>query len=219
MNRVLSFLLAYAFLQAQTWAIGGGPSGSNVGQNLIGTYAGVMLPTSSTNPIAGVNSSASIGLFGLAIPAVGASNGACVAFVDGIAFSGTLQGVADPKDATIRGIVQAVSSATVDTLVPVVDATTGQVTYQLIQTNVYAQGNVKAQVTGNGALDGSTRIEGTASLDLFAYLNPNGTPATTNTVKFRVDGFKQSSEVAAISFTVTTPTGTGTAGGGGTATP
>jgi len=208
MNRVLSFLLAYAFLQAQTWAIGGGPRHSGSAMQLVGTYAGVLIPVSQTRPsTTQVPQSAAVGLFAIGIPSVSVATGKAVAFVDGIAFIGDVTAVADPARQTLTGLVEAISNFDVITLVPVIDAN-GNVTFQQVTTAIFAQGNIKAKFEGGGNVDptgGGTvggRLTGSSSLDLFASLNADGTPDIFNTVKFRVDGFKQSdtSSTVTLSF-------------------
>ena len=218
MNRVLSFLLAYAFLQAQTWAIGGGPNTGTSSAALVGTYAGVMVPTGQTNIGASlIPSSASIGLFSVGVPQVGLAQGSAVVFVNGLAFQGTMIGVADPQDQTLDGIVQGQSTANVTTTVFVVDAN-GNVVPTLVTSLVFAQGNIKAHIDGAGIVSplgadpSNTRLKGKAQLDLYQTLNADGTPTVTNTVTFKVDGFKQSDTSTVI--TITLP-GTGTGGGGG----
>ena len=210
MKKVLSLLLAFVFLQTQTWAIGGGPQGTGGGAALIGTYAGVLVPISQTKPVVvGVKNSAAIGLFVVAVPTTGVAKGAAVAFVDGIAFSGEMTGIADPKKQTLVGIVEGVSRLDVITLVPVVDPLTGAVTFQTIKTKIFAQGNINAKFESSGGgvdpltgtAGGGSRLSGKASLDLFADLNPNGTPNILNTVSFRVDGFKQSATASAATIT------------------
>ena len=208
MNRVLSFLLAYAFLQAQTWAIGGGPNSGTSSAALVGTYAGVMVPTNQTNTGASqIPSSASIGLFAIGVPQTGLAQGSAVVFVNGLAFQGTLIGVADPKDQTLQGIVQGQSTAQVTSLVPTIDAN-GNVVFQQITSLVFAQGNLDTTIDGAGTLSplgadpSNTRLKGRAQLDLYQTLNADGTPSVTNTVTFKVDGFKQSDSSTTITITL-----------------
>ena len=213
MKKVFSLLLAFVFLQTQTWAIGGGPQGTGGGAALVGTYAGVLIPVSQTKPlVVGAQSSASIGLFVVSVPATGVAKGAAVAFVDGIAFIGDMTGIADAKKQTLVGIVEGVSNFDVITLVPVVDAN-GNVTFQQVITKIFAQGGINAKfdssgggISPTGAAGGGKRLSGNASLDLFADLNANGTPNIFNTVKFRVDGFQQSATASAATITFN-PTG------------
>ena len=110
---------------------------------------------------------------------------------------------------TLVGVVEGVSRLDVITLVPVVDPLTGAVTFQTIKTKIFAQGNINAKFESSGGgvdpltgtAGGGSRLSGKASLDLFADLNPNGTPNILNTVSFRVDGFKQSATASAATIT------------------
>lgn len=209
MKKVLSLLVAFVFLQTQTWAIGGGPQGTGGGGALVGTYAGVLIPVSQTKPaVVGVQNSASIGLFVVSVPSTGVAKGAAIAFVDGIAFIGDVTAIADPKKQNLIGIVEGTSNFDVITLVPVVDAN-GNVTFQQIKTKIFAQGGINARFESSGGnvdpttgtAGGGRRLSGNASLDLFADLNANGTPNIFNTVKFRVDGFQQSATASAATIT------------------
>ena len=222
MKQVLSLLLAFVFLQAETWAIGGGPGGGSGGGSLTGTYAGVLIPVSQTKPsVALAQNSASIGLFVVGVPATSVATGSAVAFVDGIAFVGDVTGIADPKKRTLVGLVAGVSNFDIITLVPVIDAN-GLVTYQQIRSKIFAQGSIKAKFeSGFGGVDpttgsagGGKRLSGTASLDLFLAAKADGTPDIFNTVKFRVDGFQQSGTASSPSIRFGTGTGTGTGNGG-----
>ena len=208
MKQVLSLLLAFVFLQAETWAIGGGPQGNGGGGALTGTYAGVLIPVSQTKKSLVIQTnSASIGLFVIGVPAVGVATGSAVAFVDGIAFLGSMTGIADPKKQTLVGIVEAQSNFDVITLVPVIDAN-GNVTYQQLVSKIFAQGSIKARFeTSGGSVDplsgtagGNRRLSGQAALDLFADINTDGTLNITNTVKFRVDGFQQSGTASSVTI-------------------
>ena len=210
MKKVLSLLLAYAFLQAQTWALGGGPRRPSDATALIGTYSGVLIPSSQSEPpTTGIVSAASIGLFSVGVPQIGVATGSCVVFVNGVAFIGDMIGVADPEDNTFSGIVEAQSTNDVVTLIPVVNAN-GTITFQQTTTPVFAQGNILADITNAGSVDpllgvlpGSVRLEGKAELDLFTTLNNDGTPQILNTVTFSVDGFKQSDTATTVTITLT----------------
>ena len=221
MKQIFSLLLAFVFLQAETWAIGGGPQGGGGGAVLTGTYAGVLVPVSQTKAAVGSQTnSASIGLFVVGVPAIGVATGSAVAFVDGIAFLGSMTAIADPKKQTLVGIVEGQSNFDVITLVPVIDAN-GNVTYQQIVSKIFAQGSIKARFESSGGnvdptsgtTGGNRRLSGQASLDLFADLNTDGTPNVNNTVKFRVDGFQQSGTASTVTISFD-PTGNGGGGGG-----
>ncbi len=209
MKKVLSLLLAYAFLQAQTWAIGGGPRTGVNATLLIGTYSGVLLPAGQTvPPVGGVVSSASIGLFSIGVPQTGLATGAAVVFANGVAFLGDVLAVADPKDSTLSGFIQGTSNNDVITLIPVIDAN-GNITFQQTTTPVFAQGNIETKIVTSGSPDpilgtlaGNIRIEGTAAIDLFTTLNNDGTPQVLNTISFLVNGFKQSDTASTVTITL-----------------
>jgi hypothetical protein len=177
-----------------------------------------MVPTGETNTSASqIPSSASIGLFSIGVPQVGLAQGSAVVFVNGLAFQGSMLGVADPKDQTLQGIVQAQSTAQVTSLVPTIDAN-GNVVFQQVTSLVFAQGNIDTTIDGAGTVSplgadpSNTRLKGKAQLDLYQSLNADGTPSVTNTVTFKVDGFKQSDTSTVI--TIALP-GTGNNNGTG----
>jgi hypothetical protein len=188
MKQVLSLLMAFVFLQTQTWALSGGPfGGAGSGGTLTGTYAGVLVPE-----VAVVGGSASIGLFTLVQPDAGLAAGTITVFVNGAAFAGTISGVMDPKNGSFSGVVDAQSTFQVSVLVPTVPPTVQAF-------DVFAQGTMEAEVTvdstpSNFSTLASTpsRIEGTAALDIFFQIAADGTPVITQTAIFEVDGFKQS---------------------------
>lgn len=228
MKQVFSLLLSFVFLQAETWAIGGGPQGGG-GGTVVGTFAGVLVPVSQTAPVVvGQANAASIGLFVIGVPATGVATGSALAFVNGVAFLGDLTGVADPAKGTLVGVVEGQSNVDATRLVPVVDAL-GNVTYQTVTSKIFAQGSIKARFeNGGGNVDpttgtagGGRRLSGSSTLDLFVNVNADGTPGIFNTVKFRVDGFQQSATASTVTITfnpggTTDTTGnTGTTGTGG----
>ena len=221
MKQVFSLLLAFVFLQAETWAIGGGPQSGGGGAALTGTYAGVLIPVSQTVPPVGTQTNAAaIGLFTVGVPATGVATGSALAFVNGIAFVGDMVGIADPKKQSLQAVVSATSTVDAMTRVPVIDAN-GLVTYQTITSKIFAQGSVKARFENSGGnvdptsgtIGGNSRISGNSTLDLFVTVNTDGTPAIFNSVKFRVDGFKQSATSSTVTITFNPGGGTTTAGG------
>ena len=129
-------------------------------------------------------------------------------------------GVADPKKQSLQGVVSAVSTVDATRLVPVVGPN-GLVTFQTITSEIFAQGSIKARFENSGGnvdptsgtVGGNSRLSGTSTLDLFVTVNADGTPAIFNSVKFRVDGFKQSSSSSTVTITFNPGGGTGTTGG------
>ncbi len=207
MKKVLSLLVAFVFLQTQSWALSGGPiyGAGSAGTSLTGVYAGVLIP----NGDAAINiangqggGTANIGLFSLGVPEAGLATGACVVFIDGDAFSGTITGVADPGRGTLVAIVDTSSNFTLyDPLFP------------LVPFKLFATGQLQATIFANGArtatgipIPGSTRITGTATLGV------TGGTLAANTVTYAVDGYQQSTTTT----TAVAPTGLGGIGGGTT---
>lgn len=198
MKQVLSLLMAFVFLQTQSWALSGGPfGGSGSGGSLTGSYAGVLIP--EVAPVVGT--ATSIGLFTLLQPDSGFTTGAISVFVDGVAYLGTITGVMDPKDGAFRGVIDAASTLQIQTPVQTTQIVNGiPVTTTTIQNSVIsAQGSIEAIVAADiGAnafqtsTSSATRVEGTATIDISPGFDPaTGTPIVTQTVVFLVDGFKQ----------------------------
>src|SRR5687768_12831352 len=106
MNKVLSLLLAFVFLQTQSWALSGGPvftSGAAGQISLIGVYAGALLPSGNESEDNGTNG---LGLFALSVPETGLGTGDFVYFSEGRTFTGTITGVADPDEGTLVGLLK-----------------------------------------------------------------------------------------------------------------
>jgi len=214
MKRLLSFLLMIVFMHVQVptaFAKSGGPDlggGQNV--DTIGTFAGVLVPVSQTNPSstrAGTTAN-SIGLFSLGVPNVGVAQGAIVVFVEGTAFNGSITGIADPLNGNLRAIIDAVSTYTIFN--PLDPTGPGFA--------VFAQGNLEAEIretagtltfgsVSQSAFFATTRLEGEAKIDIFGLLEADGTPSVSNTATFAVDGFKQSSTVNVTTDLSITPGG------------
>lgn len=202
MKKVLSLLVAFVFLQTQSWAHSGGPDYGGAGVTLTGVYAGVLIPDqravalAAAAPVAN-QTAASIGLFSLGVPATGLATGACVIFINGDPFSGTITGVADPGKGTVVAIIDTISNFTVfNPLFPG------------IPFRLFATGQLKARIrqlanslTPTGfTVPGSTRVEGTATLAVNGAI-----------VSYIVDGFKQSDTTSAANTG-----GLGGIGAGGT---
>jgi hypothetical protein len=210
MKKVLSLLMAFVFLQAQSYALSGGPDyGSPANLNVVGTYAGVLVPESVTDESEDVGqvvqSAANIGLFSLGVPDSGPSVGSAIVFVEGTAFNGAIIGVVDPGTGSFRAIIDAVSTYTIiDTVVTGVDAN-GNPIVEVVESNIFAQGSIDAQIVALGVPSplgvtppGSTRVIGTAAIDIFGSLEEDGTPDVTSTATFTVDGFKQSDTATTV---------------------
>lgn len=213
MQRVLSLLVAFVFFQTQAWALSGGPFQQTQGSNIIGTYAGVLIPTFDplldvvgTN-IRGEPLATSIGLFAFAQPDVGFASGPLLAFVEGTPLLGTIIGLIDPEDAHFQAVISGQSTYTVAFNV---DGDGTIVATERIP--IQATGNVDAQIeptlTGTSTGLNAARVVGTAGIDIFLDTRKDGTPRVSNTLFFDIEGFKQSDTATAVTLTFTTP-GTG----------
>lgn len=210
MQRVLSLLVAYVFFQTQAWALSGGPFQQTQGSNIIGTYAGVLIPSVTT---VGTNTNGeplatAIGLFAFGQPDVGFAEGPLLAFVEGTPLLGTITGLIDPEDGHFQAVIS------------------GQSTYNVafdfngdgmvdLSTPIQATGNVDAQIeplrtfTGTATGLNSARVVGTAGIDIFLFIRNDGTPRVSDTLIFDVEGFKQSDTSTTVTLTFTTPGGGG----------
>jgi hypothetical protein len=209
-NRVLSFLLAFVFLQVETWALSGGPQYGGNTAAVAGTYAGVFSGISGTavalDPTAGfelvdADGSNALGLFVIGVPQTDIGQGTAALFFEGSFYQGGILGIADPKKQTISGVIQCVQ----------VTGRTNYVGYyyneQSISFGSRADGTIKCDIENQGITMG-TRLNGdgvftvTALTDEAVVIPDPLNPAVLiqqqvpkGTLKFKVDGFKQSDEV------------------------
>jgi hypothetical protein len=212
MKKVLSLLVAFVFLQVQSWALSGGPVFTHNGNpSIIGTYGGVLIPKTST-AIPPTPQPASVGLFSVSVPETGISAGVAIVFVNGIAFIGQIAGIGDGDKQSIQGLIAGTSTFQIEI------SPTKSV-------NIFAQGSFKAKVvegsagaftpappgSGNGSSSsggggsaatsatssevGSTnsaRLEGTAQIGTFFTFDLNtGEPNISTVVEYTLDGIKQ----------------------------
>ena len=192
MKKVLSLLLAFVFLDVQTWALSGGPSytGGGLGNAVIGTYAGVLLPKTVNrifqNPAftGKIDDANTLGLFIVGVAKVGAATGNFLFFQDGEAYFGAIVGFVDPANGKFTGL----SSGA---------AATNQGGSEFLSP-FSAVGNVKAVIAPSGGNVAGLRLKGTAFFQLQGFApdsSPNGVGLTVlreNT--FLIDGFKQSAD-------------------------
>ncbi len=201
MKKILSFLLCIVFLQAQVFALVGGPvytDSQNV--DIVGTYSGTMTPV---DPIAsgtlGPNGEAveSLGLFALGVPAAGPATGTFVIFQQGIIFAGTITAVGDPSKGTLNGLITATYTYNLSILIG------GLI--QTIPITASVNGVLKASINLPSDFDPTSiasilssfqRLDGIASVAVdLGDINPDGTPVIVRVDKYLVDGVKQSTTV------------------------
>jgi hypothetical protein len=208
MKKLLSLLLTFVFLNAQAFAISGGPKyddATNV--DIVGTYSGVLIPVDPTQGSTAVSSSSSsstltpesinsMGIFTLGVPIAGPATGSFLAFTEGIIFSGTITAVGDPGKGTLNGLLE----ANYDYTLSFFDGTT----IQSLDVEAQVTGTLQAEIE---ALDSNIssiqslllaiqRIEGEASMAVnLGFVDSDGKPVIDSIISFTVDGVKQSATV------------------------
>jgi hypothetical protein len=184
MKQALSLLAGFVLIQTQAWAISGGPPESQT-SSYVGTYAGVLVPKSGN---ADSNDEA-IGMFSFSQGTNSSfTNGVFVAFVNGAGYSGTIQGVIDPRKKSMSGIMQGAGTYK-DTFFDTDSATSVIFLYGL------AGGSIKTKFVSDSEAPLGTSLEGVARLDVFGQFKSDGSPLVGYSAEFEVDGFQQSSQV------------------------
>jgi hypothetical protein len=204
MKTLLAILLSFIISEAPVLAIHGGYTlGSS--QSAVGTYAGVLIPTSDqilAANAADIGSNA-LGLFTLSIPDTGLGSGSIVVFSDGRTFTGSIQALADPNNP--GGIVGIATASFTYDLYETLSGTAGD-TVSTLPVTAQAQGSFNASTTSsdiNSISPTGIDLDGTSTLNIDQGFvsGSNGTPIIVETVTFAVDGFQQSA-------VATTTTGT-----------
>jgi len=198
MKTPLAILLSFVMTEAPVLAIHGGYTlGGSI--QLMGTYAGVLVPTSDTLLQTGSGSqqvatglgSNALGLFTLGLPQTGIGGGTVYLFSQAQQLTGSIQALPDPQNqGTIIGILTA----------------TGQVTTASFS-NIFFGNATQSQITGDASGGITAAVsEGTVSTSPYG-INLTGTAnvtisttgtSTTNTltpsesIVFAVEGFLQS---------------------------
>ena len=111
MKKILSLLMCYVFLQAETFALKGGPGNKGGGGALSGLYAGIFTadPNDPKNDLARHGSD--LGMFQIQVPQTGPSIGTIVIFdfQNGEIFLGLVNGVSDPDTQTLTGVFKGIA--------------------------------------------------------------------------------------------------------------
>ena len=212
MKKVLSLLLAFVFMQVQTWALSGGPQYGGDQASVTGTYAGVFTGIGGTAinlgagtlvDSAGTNA---VGLFVIGVPATDVANGSLALFFEGAFFQGGIIGIANPNKKTLTGVCQGVHITQLSTFT---DLFFGQ-TAKTVNYDSRADGTIKANIEDTGI--GGITLLGTGSFTVsiivstpITFPDPNNpgffittvvqSSVPTGTLSFTVDGFKQSAIV------------------------
>lgn len=204
MKRVLPLLLAYVFLQTQSWALSGGPNYGSKGFTPVGTYGGVLLDTTTGDAAAGVDFAASTGVFSVGVPQTGVATGSLALFVHGAAYVGSIVASVDPEKQLFQGVVNGTSLFQVVEIV-----TTGSgnnISTSTVTFSIFAEGNINAKfiqtdtsLTQNAK---ATRLIGTAQIQTFGHINNDGSPDITSTSTLTVSGLQQSTQVSPSTITL-----------------
>jgi hypothetical protein len=200
MKKVLSLLVLFVFLQTQSWALSGGPVfGTSSGVNVIGTFSGVMIPDTESGSNVSINGGAnSIGIFSLGVPDSGIATGSFAFFGNAEAYNGTISGIADPDRATLKAILDAATTLRTGSTTTTNGTASSTFTGQAI-------GSMDAEIAPAVSVFAATaaRLVGTSHLDIFdGSFNADLSVHVASTFDFVVDGFKQSSTVAASSVSI-----------------
>lgn len=191
MKIVLACLMCVVFTATECFAIDGGPWGGSGGVTVTGNYAGVLIPIPtvlSAGPPPVTLTDNSLALFTLGIVKVGLATGTSAVFRNGIFYSGTITGLADPASDKVSGVIAATQTTSTTTT-----GTTGTTT--TTQTNYNANGKLDnvTVVAGSTQLSSSdTRLRGKASITyvVIGGSDPNGDSG--GPIVYKVRAFKQS---------------------------
>jgi hypothetical protein len=175
---IFGSLLCLVLAASQSFALKGGPPYPGGTVSLTGTYAGVLQPSfDPTDPF----SSNSIGVFTTGVPSSGLATGSFVFFTRGRIFLGTIQGAADPKAASIKGILEASAPARSSADPLTVPSARGTLDAQVLTTQNNSTGLAAVRLNGEAVLfvsEGQT--------------DSSGALIVSSIITAVVDGFKQS---------------------------
>lgn len=193
MKKVLSLLVAFVFLQVQSWALSGGPVFAGSTAAVKGTYAGSLIPSTAA--------SNSLGIFALGVPTTGLASGIFALFVSGGAYYGSMVGVIDPDKLTLNALAQASQSETA--VQTNANGTTTIVTIPVGLASGLIRATLKQQTSNGFSSSGGTgayRLTGSGSLQTFTLPTGSvfvggGAPVPGAVINLTVDGFQQSTTV------------------------
>jgi hypothetical protein len=203
MKKVLSLLVAFVFLQVQSWAFI--PTYGALNNSVSGTYAGVLLADIGQN---------GLGLFQIGMPTAGLGSGEFAFYAGGGAFLGTVVALADGTKATMSGIMK---GSLKEDIVVVTLTTSGTQLEDVALMGGKFVAQIKSSSSGTSAIGIGARLVGTGTVtvtgpgDIFVTEPPGITNGDTT---LTLDGFLQSSAVTG-QVSLSSLTGTTAAGGGG----
>lgn len=214
MKTLLAIVLSFVISEAPVLALQGGYSlGGAAGT--IGTYAGVMIPTSIQNynvSVTGTSTTVtssfglnSLGLFTFDVPAVGFGSGTIIVFATDQEEDGTITTLPDPSNSDgIYGLIAATGEVATETYSDTFfgySASLSEVTGQASGEMRVSTANSTNSVSANGI-----NLSGTANV-AFSVAVTNGSTGVnegfveSQAVSYVVDGFQQSATAVASTGT------------------
>jgi hypothetical protein len=193
MKTLLAILLSFIVTEAPVLAIHGGYSLGAAG-SVVGTYAGVLVPTQDTILATGSNAADfgtnSLGLFTLSVPTTGIGTGTVYLFSEGEQLTGPIQCLPDPTNTYgIVGVISATGEAAVETFQ---DNLFG-LNETLSTITATASGGFSATTVQSAVSDSPTGINISGTANVTVTTNTNGILTPTDQITFDVLGFQQSS--------------------------
>ncbi len=193
MRALLGTLLCVLLLQAQVFALSGGPDynkGAVSVANIVGTYGGVMVE--NTDPVDGSNGG-SVAVYTVDIAETGTSSGTMTVFNAGRVYPGTITGVgaSTPDSSTFKGIIEASYNYTLTTFVtdPMTGVTTAVATDFTANTNGTLDTTIDTFTSG---VYSNLVMSGTAVLTVTnGRIDSSGNPIVERTVEYSVSGYRQ----------------------------
>ena len=212
MKKVLSLLVAFVFMQVQTWALSGGPQYGGAQASVSGTYAGVFtgiggtaINLGTTLLVDSVGTNA-VGLFVIGVPVTDIASGTFALFFEGTFFQGGILGIANPNKQTLTGVAQGVHITQLTSFTDLFFGTSSK----SVNFDATADGTLKANIENTGF--GGITLIGTGAFTVsrivttqitipdpafpgFFITVPVQTSVPEGTLSFTLDGFKQSATV------------------------
>ena len=166
MKGLFGSLLCLVLATSQSYALKGGPSYNAGNVETTGIYAGVLYPANEAN---------AIGLFSVTVPRQGLGTGAVFVFANRRAYSGIIQGTADPDSSIFTAVISAEIGVDPD------DDNVGGFGHT-------ASGRVNGRITANANIlsRASARLTGSSTI---AFTSPPGSGPFPR-IPFEVVGFK-----------------------------
>jgi len=195
MKQLLSLLLCFVFLNAQTFAKHELPGGAGL-VSIKGIYGGVLIPISTTTLSTGVATDPknSLGVFSFTMPDAGFGGGATLMFANGTAYTGSITAMGDPNTGKINAILQATIIIPVITAIFNLDtgASSANSTNVAVNQEFGANGTLKALVENGETPSSKPTLKGKATVDITqGNVDSEGNPIVSQETIYEVSGVQQ----------------------------